>query len=46
MVFYTVFYTKIEKLPKKLFFSHQDASDSFTIPWTVAGQAPLSMGFS
>ena len=46
MVFCTVFYTKIEKLPKKLFFSQQDVSDCFAIPWTVAGQTPLFLGFS
>ena len=26
-------------------FSHSVASDSFATPWTVARQAPLSMGF-
>ena len=46
MVFCAVFYTKIEKLPKKLFFSQQGVSDSFAIPWTVAGQTPLFLGFS
>ena len=33
-------------LPTKLFFSHEVVSDPFVIPWTVASQAPLSMGFS
>ena len=28
-----------------LLFSHQVLSDSFSTPWTVAHQAPLSMGF-
>ena len=27
-------------------FSHSVVSDSFATPWTVAGQAPLPMGFS
>ena len=26
-------------------FSHSVVSDSFATPWTVARQAPLSMGF-
>ena len=29
-----------------LLFSHSVVSDSFVTPWTVACQAPLSMGFS
>ena len=29
-----------------LLFSHEVMSDSFVIPWTVARQAPLSMGFA
>ena len=29
-----------------LFFSRSAVSDSFVTPWTVACQAPLSMGFS
>ena len=29
----------------KLSFSHWDMSGSFATPWTVAGQAPLSVGF-
>jgi len=29
-----------------LLFSHSVESDSFATPWTVAHQAPLSMGFS
>ena len=29
-----------------LLFRHQVVSDSFETPWTVARQAPLSMGFS
>ena len=29
-----------------LLFSHSVVSDSFVTPWTVAHQAPLSMGFS
>ena len=29
-----------------LLFSHQIVSDSFATPWTIACQAPLSMGFS
>ena len=29
-----------------LLFSHSVVSDSFVTPWTVALQAPLSMGFS
>ena len=28
-----------------LLLSHQVVSNSFAIPWTVAHQAPLSMGF-
>ena len=28
-----------------LLFSHQVLSNSFATPWTVASQAPLSMGF-
>ena len=28
-----------------LLFSHLVVSDSFTTPWTIACQAPLSMGF-
>ena len=28
-----------------LFFSHKVVSDSFVTPWTIAHQAPLSMGF-
>ena len=28
-----------------LFFSHSVVSDSFAVLWTVARQAPLSMGF-
>ena len=27
-------------------FSHEVVSNSFATPWTVAHQAPLSMGFS
>ena len=29
-----------------LLFSHQVVSDSSGAPWTIAHQAPLSMGFS
>ena len=29
-----------------LLFSQLVVSDSFSIPWTIAHQAPLSMGFS
>ena len=28
-----------------LLFSHQILSNSFATPWTVASQAPLSVGF-
>ena len=28
-----------------MLFSHEVVSDSFATPWTVALQAPLSMGF-
>ena len=31
---------------KDVLFSRQVVSDSFEIPWTIVGQAPLSMGFS
>ena len=31
---------------KELLFSHSVVSDSFETPWTIAHQAPLSMGFS
>ena len=33
------------KMSLLLLFSHQVVSDSFVIPWTVAHQAPLFMGF-
>ena len=33
-------------LPRLLVFSCSVVSDSFATPWTVAHQAPLSMGFS
>ena len=32
-------------LRKALLFSRQVVSDSFVTPWTIARQAPLSMGF-
>ena len=36
----------IDAKDKLLLFHRQVASDSFVTPWTVAGQAPLSMRFS
>jgi len=34
------------ELPLLLLFNHSVITDSFAIPWTVACQALLSMGFS
>ena len=43
------FATEIGKLKSRmlllLLFSPSVVSDSFVTPWTVAGQAPLSLGF-
>ena len=33
------------RVTREALFSHQVASNSFATPWTVAQQAPLSMGF-
>lgn len=35
----------ISSMHSLLLFSHENMSDSFEIPWTVAQQAPLSMRF-
>ena len=32
-------------LPRQEYVGHSAVSDSFVTPWTVASQAPLSMGF-
>ena len=37
--------TVMAESPSVLFFSRSVISDSFVTPWTVACQAPLSMGF-
>ena len=45
LIFFLYFFLIDELSYSMLFFSCKVVSDSFTTPWTVAHQAPLSMGF-
>ena len=41
-----ILFSHVSQGQRMLLFNHSVVSDPFVTPWTVAHQAPLSMGFS